>query len=163
MSKLHRRQQEMQDAMDLWEGLIKNTGGALATNKCRWWGMEFAWSEGKWKYKTNEELHRILKANDTYETRHTIRQLKTCEAYETLGVWLAADGNHQKEKEILTTIAYEWADKIRVSFLSESEATRAFCSTVVKKLEYPLLAMNFLRQECDELLRPLLRSLLPKA
>ena len=26
---------EMQNAMDLWEGLIKNTGGALAVDKCR--------------------------------------------------------------------------------------------------------------------------------
>ena len=32
---------EMQQAMDLWEGLIKNPGGALATDKCGWWGIDF--------------------------------------------------------------------------------------------------------------------------
>ena len=32
---------KMQKAMDLWEGLIKNTGGALATDKCQWWGLDF--------------------------------------------------------------------------------------------------------------------------
>ena len=41
---------EMQKAMDLWEGLIKNTGGALATDKCQWWGIDFSWTNGKWRY-----------------------------------------------------------------------------------------------------------------
>ena len=107
--------QEMQEAMDLWEGLIKNTGGALATDKCRWWGIDFVWSHG------------ILEALDTNNIRQTIRQLETCDAYKTLGVWLAADGNHSKELDILKTAANEWADKIHVSFLSESEASQALC------------------------------------
>ena len=48
--------EEMQNAMNLWEGLIKNTGGALATDKCRWWGIDFASNDRKWRYKTKEEL-----------------------------------------------------------------------------------------------------------
>ena len=48
--------EEMQNAMNLWEGLIKNTGGALATDKCQWWGIDFVWNDGKWRYKTKEEL-----------------------------------------------------------------------------------------------------------
>ena len=38
---------KMQDAMDLWEGLSKNTRGALAVIKCRWWGIDFQWNHGK--------------------------------------------------------------------------------------------------------------------
>ena len=112
---------EMQKAMDLWEGLIKNTGGALATDKCRWWGIDFSRTNGKWRYRTKEELEGELTAIDTHETRQIIKQLETSEAYETLGVWLAADGNHSKELKILKSLAKEWADQIRVSFLSKAK------------------------------------------
>ena len=104
-----------------------------------------------------------LTAIDTHETRQIIKQLETSKAYETLGVWLAADGNHSEELKILKSLAKEWADQIRVSFLSKSEAARALSATIIKKLEYPLLAMNLTRDECDKILQPLLRASLPKA
>ena len=64
--------EEMQTAMNLWEGLIKNTGGALATDKCRWWGIDFVWNDGRWRYKTKEELRGKLTALDTFNTRQVI-------------------------------------------------------------------------------------------
>ena len=59
--------QEMQHAMNLWEGLIKNTGGALAVDKCHWWGIDFQWQDGFWRYKTISELNGNLSAFDTNE------------------------------------------------------------------------------------------------
>ena len=59
---------EMQKAMNLWEGLIKNTGGTLATDKCQWWGINFSWSEGRWKYRTKDELLGMLTAINTNNT-----------------------------------------------------------------------------------------------
>ena len=53
-----------------------------------------------------------ITAIDTYENRQIIKQLETSEAYETLGIWLAADGNHSKELKILKSLAKEWADRI---------------------------------------------------
>ena len=50
---VHRK---MQEAINLWEGLIKNTGGALAVIKCRWWGIDFQWSHGKWRYRPKHEF-----------------------------------------------------------------------------------------------------------
>ena len=88
---------KMQKAMNLWEGLIKNTGGALATDKCRWWGIDFLWTDGRWRYQTKEEPNGELTALDTFENQQIIQQLATVKAYETLGVWLAADGNHKEE------------------------------------------------------------------
>ena len=88
---------EMQKAMNLWEGLIKNTGGALAVDKCRWWGIDFHWTNGNWRYKTAAELSGTLTACDTYEQRDTIPQLEASNYYETLGVFLTADGNHTKQ------------------------------------------------------------------
>ena len=50
---VHRK---MQEAINLWEGLIKNTGGALAVIKCRWWGIDFQWNHGKWRYRPKHEF-----------------------------------------------------------------------------------------------------------
>jgi hypothetical protein len=46
---------EMQDGLDLWEGLIKATGGALVPEKSFWYLIDFKWSKGKWRYATVEE------------------------------------------------------------------------------------------------------------
>ena len=152
----------MQDALNLWEGLIKNTGGALAVDKCRWWGIDFRWTNGNWFYKTPQELQGQLTAVDAHGCRDIVKQLDVHETYETLGVFLAADGNQDDEIEYLHDKATEWADRIRVSFLGESEAAKALQSTVVKKLEYPLLALTLTREECDYILRPLYTAILPK-
>ena len=63
---------EMKKAMNLWEGLIKNTGGALAVDKCRWWGIDFEWTNGNWRYKTSSELQHQLTAINTHGVRETI-------------------------------------------------------------------------------------------
>ena len=73
--------QEMQHAMNLWEGLIKNTGGALAVDKCRWWGVDFQWQDGFWRYKTISELNGNLAAFDTNENLEIIPQLEAHESY----------------------------------------------------------------------------------
>ena len=128
---------QMQQAMDLWEGLIKNTGGALAVDKCRWWGVDFVWNDGQWRYKTQQELGRTLTAIDANDERQIIKQLDVLTAYETLGVWLAADGNHSKELKILKDTAKEWADRIRVPLLSESKSAQALHATIIKNWSTP--------------------------
>ena len=90
---------KMQKALNLWEGLIKNTGGALAVDKCRWWGIDFEWNQGTWHYKTGDELYGELSAIDTNGRRDLMKQLKVHESYEPLGVFLTADGNQKDEIE----------------------------------------------------------------
>ena len=49
------------------------------------------------------------------------------------------------------------------SFLGESEAAKALRFTIVKKLEYPLLALTLTKAECDYILWELYQEILPKA
>lgn len=42
--------QEMQDAIDLWEGGIRATGGAIVPPKSHWYLIEYVWKEGRWRY-----------------------------------------------------------------------------------------------------------------
>ena len=153
---------EMQKALNLWEGLIKTTGGALAVDKCRWWGIDFEWKNGNWRYKTVAELQGVLSAIDTHNQQDIVKQLEVHDSYETLGVLLSADGNQDDEIEYLHKKSSKWADRIRVSFLGESEAAKALQTTIIKKLEYPLLELTLSRNECDHILWPLYNAILPK-
>ena len=56
----------------------------------------------------------IQTSKDGQQFAEVIKQLETTEAYKTLGVWLAADGNHNQEVKILKGFAKELADRIQV-------------------------------------------------
>ena len=91
-----------------------------------------------------------------------IPQLEAHESYKTLGVYLTADGNHKDELKELKDIAKAWADKISLSLLSANETVTAIHATIEKKLTYPLMALMLTQEECDEILQPLFRTMLPK-
>ena len=102
-------------------------------------------------------------AIDTNGTHQKVKQLDVSDAYETLGVFIAADGNHRAQLKLMKEYARDWADRLQTSFLSENEAVQALHSTILKKLEYPLLAMTLTREECDQILQPIFKAALPKA
>ena len=74
-------------------------------------------------------------AIESSRKRQKIKQLDVSDAYETLGVFIAADGNHREQLKIMKEQARDWADQLRTSFLSENEAVQALHSTILKKLE----------------------------
>ena len=73
-----------------------------------------------------------------------------------------ADSNHKDELKELKDIAKAWADKISLSLLSANETVTAIHATIEKQLTYPLMALTLTREECDEILQPLFRTMLPK-
>ena len=82
--------------------------------------------------------------------------------YETLGVLLAANGNQDNQYKELCKWTADWADRLRISFLSESKVAQAIQTSIMKKLEYPLLAMTLTHEQCDHILKPLLQTALPQ-
>jgi hypothetical protein len=133
---------QAQKALDRWEALIKATGGALAVSKCRWWAVDLAWTaDGSWQYRRTVELPGVLQALDHDDTRKVVQRLDHTEAYETLGVFVAPDGNHQVEYDYLMMKAKRWADKLRTANLREQETAVALKATILKTLEYPLPAL----------------------
>jgi hypothetical protein len=47
--------EDMQNGLDLWEGLLKATGGALVPDKSYWYLIDFKGKNGAWKFATTEE------------------------------------------------------------------------------------------------------------
>ncbi len=90
----------LQEAIDTWEASLKATCGALVPEKTVWWLVSFKWSGTSWSYANIQDSPGELYVNDISEARKAIKRLEPHQAYETLGVYLAPDGNleHQFQK-----------------------------------------------------------------
>ena len=73
---------------------------------------------------------------------------------KTLGVTLAPDGNKKDIIQALLEKATKWADLVQSGHLLREEAWRALNSTIMKGLEYPLLATTLTEEETDIIFSP---------
>jgi hypothetical protein len=64
------------------------------------------------------------------------------EARETLGVWIAMNGNQRAQALALWEKAVLWADKVRTGRFSHAEAWYSLQFCIMKSLEYPLAATS---------------------
>ena len=76
-----------------------------------------------------------------------LRLLKPTEAQKMLGVWLAPDGNNDKQVEVMRAITTKWAEKARTGFMNRHDMWQALTMTVMKKLEYPLIVLKLTEKE----------------
>ena len=104
---------KMQKSMDMWEGLIKATGGALLAEKCCWWAIDFKWhSNGSWAYASIDDAPGPLEAMDYDGTRKLVQRLEVTEAFETLGVFIVPDGGQAAAFRSLMDKAMAWANRL---------------------------------------------------
>jgi hypothetical protein len=90
---------KLQEAIDLCEFSLKATCGALVPEKTVWWLVSFDWDGCTWQYASIQDSPGELQVNDISNCRKLIKRLEANEAYETLGVFLAPDGNSNAQFE----------------------------------------------------------------
>ena len=77
--------QTTQEELDLWECLIRSTGGTSVGEKSDFTVINWIWRDGKPKYeKSNEE--NIISVLNEHGERENLKHLPTSEAHRTLGV-----------------------------------------------------------------------------
>jgi len=118
--------------------MLRTTGGALVPEKCFWYLINQQWSDGKWTYQSTKLTPGDLKVVDTTGKLHTIPRLEVTEAWCTLGVWLAPDGNLTAEFQYLKTTATEWKHKMDKARLTHTDALFSLRRKNKKKMAYPL-------------------------
>jgi hypothetical protein len=153
--------QTLQKAVDTWEGGLKATCGAIVPEKTFWYLIDFSWSSGCWKYKSVAECPGILWIKDITGARKELNRCDGHNAQETLGVFLAPDGNLSQLWDIIKEAAIVWADCMRTGKILREDAWLSFYSTIWKTLSYPLPAQNLKRDNYDNIMAPILRYLLP--
>jgi hypothetical protein len=156
--------EKIQEGLNTWEGLVRASGGALSNDKSCWWYIDFNFDhKSDWRYQKIEELEGKLTAIDIDGTGKALKRLDVNESFETLGVQLNPMGNDDAIFADMEQWAKDWSQQIKKSTLKDHEAHTTLNITIMKKLEYPLVAVNLTRKQCDKVMSTLLAKSLPKA
>jgi hypothetical protein len=154
---------EMQEVVDRWEGSIRATGGALVPSKSYWYLIDFVWKNGQWKYRSIKSMPGDISIRGVDGIRVTLERLEPSEARETLGVFIAMDGNWRAEIVALLEKTSTFADQLRVCFIQPNDAWHAFITTIMKSLEYPMEATCIDEKGWDTIMKPILGIVLQRS
>ena len=99
---------------------------------------------------------------NTEGKRVIIQQLPISKGMKTLGVTLAPDGNNVDLVAALEDKANTWADLILSGHLQKEEAWRAMQSTIIRGLEYPLVATTLTEAKTEKIFSPIRQAVLPQ-
>jgi len=146
---------KMQEAVTLWEGFTRASGGAIRPDKSHWYLVDFKWKDGCWKYADTFPSPSPLQVKDNEGNLQTIEQVDINDARRTVGVRLAPDGNNGAEYKHLQEVIADWTDKAKSSRLPRSLVWTGLTSGLMRKLAFPLPATTFSKKECEELVKPL--------
>jgi hypothetical protein len=159
---------QMQCVLDTWEGLLRATGGALRDDKSYWYLLDYIFRGGVWKYRSIEDMPGDIDVNVVdrrgapLPAREVLGRLEPSEARQTLGVYIAMDGNWRKQIEELKEKAVEFAEQLRTGRIAPADAWYAFTVSYSKSLGYPTPVTCISNDEWDEILQPLTGILLQK-
>jgi hypothetical protein len=151
----------LQQAVDTWEGGLKVTGGAFGPEKSYWYLVSFKWSGGRWIYAPFEDTPSTLYMNDINKVRKAVRRIDTHQAEETLGVWIAPNGNTTVQCNKMKEKALLWADHMRTGSIRKHETWLALTSTIWCTLCYPLNSSNLTKEQCQQIMAPVINYALP--
>lgn len=154
--------QAMRWCVQLWEETLRATGGALViAEKSYWYMIKFIYHNDHWHYATQQEAPGEIFVKDHSGQHQLLTRLVPKEARETLGTWIAMDGNQKQQIRALQKKIDKWHDQVRLNSLSTDEAWIAFHTGLLKSLQYPLPACNLTKQEAKQIQVKLLNTLLP--
>lgn len=154
---------EIQEAINLWEGGLRATGGTLSPSKSYWYLIDFKWNcrTLTWQYKTTQDAPGELHLSNPDGNRIPLQRHEPHHAIETLGIPLAMDGNQTSICTSLRNKINKWADKIKTKQLTLSETILSLQYGLSRTLDYPLTATRLTKQQCNALMKPLRQAALP--
>jgi hypothetical protein len=135
--------------------------GALVPEKTVWWLVSFCWSGTSWSYVSTQNSPGEVHVNDIQNNRKAITRLEPHQAYETLGVFLAPDGNLDAQFQKMKSATIKWADSLRTGNIERTKVWIALQSTILRTLAYPLSALRLTRCQMEQIMAPLLQYCLP--
>lgn len=155
---------EMQQVVDTWEGGLRASGGALVPTKSYWFLIHFIFDKNRnsWRYASIAETPGDITIRDIQGTgRVELERLEVNAARETLGVFIAMNGNQLAQTTALWEKAVIWAEKVRSGKFSHADAWFSLQFCMMKSLEYPLMATSLSKAQCDKIMKPIRAAALP--
>ena len=148
--------EEMQKALDMWEGGLWATGWALVPSKSYWYLIDFKWVNNQCVHVKKEDNQEILTLRTSKENRTIHRRPNPSEAKETLGVYSAVDSKNDHTIKDLKNKVITFRGQIRTGSHNPNEA-------FMKTKEYQLPALALIEKEWQDIMLPLWLRLLPKS
>ena len=91
----------LQEAINRWEGGLKTTGGALVPSKSWVYPISIQFDdEGDWSYESLSDIDYTVTVKDHEDNTQEMPLEEAHVAKKTLGVFLAPDGNKPQNGEI---------------------------------------------------------------
>jgi hypothetical protein len=151
--------EEMQQALDSWDGLLRATGGALEKEKSYWYLIDYERRKGKWGYKSPASTPgELLLYNDETNTREPIPRLSCHTGKKALGIYTSPDGHMSHEAKYLRQKGQTWADSLRANRIRKDDSWYCLNSAIMKTIEYPLVATSFTPKQCSKFMAPILTA-----
>ena len=146
---------KIQAAVNLWEGGIWVSGGALAPAKSHWYAIDFRWKDGQCRLANKDETpFQIYIRDSSTGLPEEIERLDVTEARTTLGVNQCPSGCMESQKQRMIKITTQWAAQMKAGIIKKHEMWISVTMMLWKTLEYPLNATTLTRQECEEIMAP---------
>ena len=111
----------LQQAVDTWEGGLRATCTAIVPEKTFWYLIDFKWISGSWYYQSIEDSPASIFINDILGERKELRRCEVWDAQETLGIFLAPDGNTKQQQGKMRDLAVKWADCMRTGMIPKDD------------------------------------------
>jgi hypothetical protein len=93
--------------------------------------------------------------------RKELDRLELSATRETLSMFIAMDGNQDRQMQELLKKAQRWSDVVRSGRLTRTEAWFSLMHCMMKTLEYLLMATSLSHDQCNTIMWPLLNAGLP--
>jgi hypothetical protein len=141
---------EMQSVMDTWKGGICATGGALEPSKSNWYLLDFKWipKQLRWNYRMIDELPGTLQVCNPQGKQETLERVEINEGCVTLGINIAPDGSQEGEVNYLMTKVCQWISRFfNANHMNSLYTWYAFNNTIMKTLEYPMIAVSLTKTQ----------------
>jgi len=154
----------MKDSLGMWVALLRATGRVLVPEKCFWYFIRPVWHQqkGTWDYEDPDPGHYLKVPDDTGKLEE-IPQVRVSEARCTLGVHLAPNGNDNTEYQYLLEVSQQWQSSMATTKVMHSAVEFWIWQMILQKLVYPLVMTTFTKQQCVDIMHPILTQGLPSA
>ena len=149
--------------MNRWNGGLRATGGLIAAAKTRWFLIDFAWTGTDYVYRKIADMPGDITLPDQDGKEYTVSRAEVSTAFESLGVWLALDGNQEKQKKVMIATAHIFASQISSSKCSRNDALYTYNNSFMASIQYPMIATQFSEKEWNKIIQPALQATLNSA
>ena len=123
-----------QQTLDIKNGGLHASGGALSVKKCKWRLIDWERTEFSWRMRSRDDMPGSLYLHRYEENdKVAIERQEPTEARECLGVFLSSCGSWEAQKEVLKEKMNTFGEKLRMGNFSKEEAHTAGKAMAWKK------------------------------